>query len=176
MNSDKQHFLPHQLFIRQSHVAITFLAGHFPAKPPRRREFAARYEVGEFHLRHYQTGMFTAINVNLDHQISPRNVVPHLAQSSSRSGRPERCKLFWAELDLALFPVCPTANFESERRGFALFPKANMPASGLGGQITLRDLIMATVLQFIGQLPNQKFAFNFPVLCRATVLLHKVTC
>ena len=58
--------------------------------------------------------------------------------------------------------MCATANFESERRSFALFPKADMPASGFGGQVTLRDLIMATVLQFLRDLPNQKFAFNFP--------------
>src|SRR5439155_22700498 len=59
------------LLVSQSYVAITVLTGHFPAKPPGRLEFATRCEVGEFHLGHYQTGMSTAININLDHQISP---------------------------------------------------------------------------------------------------------
>ena len=120
--------------------------------------------------------MFTAININLDQQISPGNVVPHLAQPSSGSGRPQRCKLFWAKLDLTLFPVCAAAHFESERRGFALFPKPNMPTSGFGGQITLRDWIMATVFQLIRELLHQKFAFNFPVVSGQAVQLHKVTC
>lgn len=55
-----------RLLVSQSHVAIRLLASHFPAKPSRRLEFAIRHKVGEFYLRHYQTGMFAAIDVNLD--------------------------------------------------------------------------------------------------------------
>ena len=154
------------LLVSQSYVAITFLTGHFPPKPPGRLEFATRCEVGEFHLGHYQTGMFTAININLDHQISPGNFIPQLAQPSSRRARPQRSKLLWAELDLAFFPMRAAANFESKRCSFALFSKPNMSASGFGSQVTLRNWIMATALQFLRELLNQKFAFNFTIVSR----------
>src|SRR5437773_138245 len=158
------------LLVSQSYVAITVLTGHFPAKPPGRLEFATRCEVGEFHLGHYQTGMFTAININLDHQISPGNFIPQLAQSSSRRARPQRCKLLWAELDLAFFPMRASPHFEGERCSFALLSKPNMSASWFGRQVTLRDLIMTTVLQLIRDLLNQKFAFNFPIVHKAEIV------
>src|SRR5881396_185389 len=154
------------LLVSQSYVAITFLTGHFPPKPPGRLEFATRREVGEFHLGHYQTGMFTAININLDHQIFPGNFVAHLAQSSAGSPWPKRSELSRAKPDLAFFPMRAAANFESKRCSFALFSKPNMPASGFGRQVTLRDWIMATALQFLRELLNQKFAFNFPIVSR----------
>src|SRR5436309_8757355 len=154
------------LLVSQSYIAITFLPGHFPAKPPGRLEFATRREVGEFHLGHYQTGMFTAININLDQQISPGNFVAHLAQSSAGSPWPQRSKLLWAELDLAFFPMRASPHFEGERCSFALFSKPNMSASGFGSQVTLRNWIMATALQFLRERLNQKFAFNFPIVSR----------
>src|SRR5206468_11886305 len=117
------------LLVGQAHVAVTLFASHLSSKPGRRLEFAIRCEVREFHLGHYQTGMFTTININLDQQISPGNFVAQLAQSSSRCTRPQRCKLLWAELDLAFFPMRAAANFESKRCSFALFSKPNMPAS-----------------------------------------------
>src|SRR5437667_10867408 len=103
------------LLVSQSYVAITFLPGHFPPKPPGRLEFATRCEVGEFDLGHYQTGMFTAININLDHQISPGNFIPQLAQPSSRRARPQSSKLLWAEIDLALFALSASHNFACMR-------------------------------------------------------------
>src|SRR5207249_6964231 len=103
------------LLVSQSYVAITFLPGHFPPKPPGRLEFATRCEVGEFDLGHYQTGMFTAININLDHQIYAGNFIAHLAQSSPGSHWPKRSELFRAKPDLAFFPMRDAANFERTR-------------------------------------------------------------
>jgi len=60
-------------------------------------------------------------------------------------------------------------HFEGERCSFALLSKPNMSASWFGRQVTLRDLIMTTVLQLIRDLLNQKFAFNFPIVSRPIV-------
>ena len=54
------------LFVGQAHVAVTLFASYLSSKPVRRLEFAAGYAVGEFHLRHYETGMSAAINIDLD--------------------------------------------------------------------------------------------------------------
>ena len=54
------------LLVGQSDVAITFFTSHFPVKPRRWFEFVAGYVVGKFHFCDYETGMFTAININLD--------------------------------------------------------------------------------------------------------------
>src|SRR5438034_5110776 len=85
--------------VGQSDVTITFFACHFPAKPGRRLELSARCTIREFHFRHYQTGMPSAININLDQSISPWNFVAQLAQPPPRSRRPERSELFGAESD-----------------------------------------------------------------------------
>jgi len=100
--------------------------------------------------------------------------VAHLVQSSPSSCRPERGELFWAKLDLAFFPVCASAHFESERRGFSFSTQPHVSACALDCQITLRDRIVRPVLEFLRQPLNQKFAFDFPILRRSIVRLHKM--
>jgi len=119
--------------------------------------------------------MSAAININLDEQISPRNFVAQLPQSSPGSPWPERGELFRAESDLAFFPVYASAHFESERCSFAFFTETDLSAGGFGRQITLRYRIVPPVLEFLRQQPNQKFAFNFPIVSRPIADLHKVS-
>ena len=54
------------LLVGQSYVAVTLFASDLASKPGRWLESAAGYAVGEFHFRNYQTGMSSAININLD--------------------------------------------------------------------------------------------------------------
>src|SRR6266699_6675633 len=149
------------LFVGQSHVAVTFFARHLPPKPGRGLEFSAHYTVREFHFCYHQTGMSAAININLDQQVFPENFVAQLAQPSACGRWPERCELFWAELDLALLPGSAAAHFESQRRGFPFFAEPNLPACGLCCQVTFCDNITPRMLQLLGQLFKQKLAFDF---------------
>src|SRR3984893_12039960 len=73
-------FVAHiDLFARQSHVAVAFLAGDFPPKPARRLEFPAARLAWEFDFRYDQTMVAAAINVDLDLEIFPRNFVTGFA-------------------------------------------------------------------------------------------------
>src|SRR6266478_305924 len=162
------------LFVCQPDVAVTFFASHLPPEPGRRLESSASYAVGEFHFRHYQTGMSSAININLNEQIFPGNVVAYLAQTSPGSPWPKRSKLFRTEPDLAFFPVCAATHFKRKRCGFAFFAETNLPAGGFGRQITLRYRIVPPALEILRQLLNQKFAFNFPIVSRQIVQSHEM--
>jgi len=82
-------------------------------------------------------------------------------------------KLLRTQLDLALFPVCAAAHLERQRRSLALFPKPNVPASGFGRQVTLRDDVVSRAVQFLREPPHQKFAFNFPIVSRLVVHLPR---
>src|SRR6266496_3043631 len=158
------------LFVGQSHVAITFFARHLPPEPRRRLELPARCTVGEFYFRDHQTGMSAAININLDQQVFPGNFVAQLAQPPANGRGPKRGELFWAELDLALLPVCTAAHLESQRRGFPFFAETNLPACGLCCQITLCDDIAPRTLKFFRQQFKQKLALDFPAVWKS--LLH----
>ena len=116
--------------------------------------------------------MSALINVNLNDQIFPGNFAAHLAQSSSGSPWPKRGELFWAKPDLAFFPVAAAAHFESQRCGAAFFAETDLSTCGITRQITLIDNV-ASRLQVLGQPLQQKFAFNFSILCCWAVLLHK---
>ena len=162
------------LLVGESHVAVKLLASHLPSKPGRWLEPAACYLVGEFHFRHYQTAMSAAINIDLDEQIFPGNLIANLAQSSPGSSRPKRGELFRTETDLAFFPVRAATDLESKRRSFAFFSDTHLSACRFCGQITLFDWPVAMALQFLRQLSNQKFAFNFTIVSRQVVHLHGV--
>jgi hypothetical protein len=58
--------------------------------------------------------MSPLININLNDQIFPWNFASDLAQSSSGGAWPERLELFWAEPDLAFFPVAASTYLESQ--------------------------------------------------------------
>src|SRR5436190_5461070 len=148
------------LLVGQSHVAIPLFAGDLPPKPGRWLEFSAHYTVRELHFRHHQTGMSAAINISLDQKVSPGNFVAHLAQSSARGRWPERGELFWAELDLTLFPMCAAAHLESQRRGLPFFAKTHMSAPGFCRQITLCDEVTPRALDLVRQPPDQILPFD----------------
>src|SRR5438270_8326858 len=164
------------LLVRQSDVAVRFFAGHFPPKPGRRLEFPAHCQIRKFHLCYYQTGIFTAIDVDLNQETSPGNFVAHLAQSSPGSSGPQRCKLFRAELDLAFFAMCSATDLERERCRIAHFSQANVSACALACQITLRNRPMPQPSEVFRHQPNQKFAFNFAIVSHSAVQLCKATC
>jgi hypothetical protein len=161
------------LLVSESHVAVAFFPSHFPSKPGRRLESSAADAVGEFHFCHHETGVSTLININLNNYIFPGNFAAHLAQSSAGGSRPKRIELFWAEPDLAFFPVCTATDLESQRCGRALFAETDLSACGLTRQITLIDNVAPRAFQFIGQPLKQKFAFDFPIVCCASIFLHK---
>jgi len=115
----------------------------------------------------------TLININLNNYIFPGNFAAHLAQSSPGGSRPKRIELFWAEPDLAFFPVCAAAHLESQRCGRAFSAETDLSACGLTRQITLIDNVAPRAFQFIGQPLKQKFAFNFSIVCCSSNFLHK---
>jgi hypothetical protein len=164
------------LLVGQSHVAVTLFASHLPAEPGRWCESSAGYAVGEFHFRHYQTGMSAAIKIDLNDQIFPGDLITHLAQSSSGGSGPKLGELFPTEPDLAFFPMCAATDLESERRCFAFLAETNLSARRFCRQITLVDNVMPPALQLIRQLLQQKFAFNFPIVSRQIVQSHKLRC
>ena len=118
--------------------------------------------------------MSAAIDINLDQEISPGNFVAQLVQSPACGRRPKSRELFRTELDLAFFTMCAATDLESQRHSFAFFSETNLSACGFGRKITLLDNVMPRALQLIGQLSKQKFAFNFPIVSRPIVHLHKV--
>ena len=118
--------------------------------------------------------MSTLININLNNYIFPGNFAAHLAQSSPGGSRPKRIELFWAEPDLAFFPVTTAAHLESQRCGRAFFAETDLSACGLTRQITLIDNVAPRAIQLIRQPPKQKFAFNFPIVYCSSIFLHKV--
>ena len=118
--------------------------------------------------------MSTLININLNNYIFPGNFAAHLPQSSPGGSRPKRIELFWAEPDLAFFPVCTAAHLESQRCGRAFFAQTDLSACGLTRQITLIDNVAPRAIQPIRQPSKQKFAFNFSIVCCSTIFLHKV--
>ena len=93
---------------------------------------------------------------------------------STGSPGPKCGELFRTELDLAFFTMCAATDLESQRHSFAFFSETNLSACGFGRKITLLDNVMPRALQLIGQLSKQKFAFNFPIVSRPIVHLHKV--
>jgi hypothetical protein len=81
--------------------------------------------------------------------------------------------LFWAEPDLAFFPVTTAAHLESQRCDVAFFADPDLSACGFTRQVTLLDNVTARAVHPIGQALEQKFAFNFPIVCSTSVLLHE---
>ena len=118
--------------------------------------------------------MFATININLDQQISPRNFVAQLAQPPPRRRGPKRGELFGAEFDFAFFPGCASAYFECQRRGFAFFAHAHLPACRLRCQITLRDDVTSRTLEFFRQPLKQIFAFDFATVWHFRLHSRKV--
>jgi hypothetical protein len=117
--------------------------------------------------------MSPLININLNNQIFPGNFAAHLAQSSPGSPWPKRVELFWAEPDLAFFPVCAAAHLESQRCSRAFLAETDLSACGFTRQITLIDNIAPRSVQLIRQPLKQKFAFNFPIVSCSSTFLHK---
>jgi hypothetical protein len=81
--------------------------------------------------------------------------------------------LFWTEPDLAFLAVCAPANLKSERRGLAFLSQTHVSATRLIREVALRDLKPSRTQNFRGQSLNQKFAFDFPIVWRSTLFLHK---
>src|SRR5206468_1713144 len=55
------------------------------------------------------------------------------------------------------------------------FTETNLSACRFGRQITLSYRIVAAALEVLWQQPNQKFAFNFPIVPRLVVDSHKMS-
>src|ERR1043166_8895964 len=70
-------------FKGESHITVALFPGDFPPKPAGRFEFATARAIGKFHLRHDQTGMSPAIDIELDQPVVPGNFVAHFSQSSA---------------------------------------------------------------------------------------------
>src|SRR5437588_6388341 len=64
-----------RLFARESNIAVAFQAGHFAAKPMRWFEFMAHGAAWEFHFGDDEPFVLSAVNVDLDHEILPRDFV-----------------------------------------------------------------------------------------------------
>jgi len=84
------------LFKGETHVAVTFFAGHLPPKPPWWFESATTGSIRKFHLRNDKTRMSPAIDIDFNQQTFARDFVTYLSQSPSGRARPEGCKLFGA--------------------------------------------------------------------------------
>jgi len=104
---------------------------------------------GSIHFCHHQAGVSTLININLNDQVFPGNFATHLAQSSSGSPWPKRVELFWAQPDLAFFPVSAASHLESQRCARAFFAETDLSACGFTRQITLIDNVAARAVQLI---------------------------
>ena len=120
------------LLVGESHVAVTLLAGDFAAKPPWWLEFSTARVVRKFNFRHHQTMVAAVINVDLDLQFFPGNLVTRFPQSPAFCRRPKCSELFSAQSDFAFFSARPAsaAHLEGKRHHFPLFPQANMPSAG----------------------------------------------
>src|ERR1051325_1280941 len=126
----------------QSHIAVTFFSGDLTPKPAWRFELAAACKAWKFYFSHHQTIISPVINVDLDLQISPRNLVAGFAQSPPRGSRPQRRKLLWTQPDLAFFPCRRPPNLKCKESCFSFFAQANVPPARFVRQIALRDLEM----------------------------------
>jgi hypothetical protein len=113
------------------------------------------------------------IYINLNYQIFPGNFAAHFAQSSPGGPWPKRVELFWAEPDLAFFAVSTATHLESQRCSRAFFAEPDLSARGFTRQVTLINNVAPRAIQLIRQPPKQKFAFNFPIICRPSIFLHK---
>src|SRR5712691_3953140 len=102
------------LFTREFHVAIAFLARDFTPKPSWRLKFTAGRVTGEFHFGNDQTAIASVIDIDLDHNIFPRQRITHLAQPPACRRRPKGGELFRAQPDFALFAAGAAANLEGE--------------------------------------------------------------
>ncbi len=117
--------------------------------------------------------MSAAVNIDFDHDIVPGNFIAHLSQSSPGRPRPQRCELFWAELDLAFFAMAATTDLKRERSRAPRLSQANLSAGRLGRQITLLDNKASRLLQIFWQRFDQKFSFNFAIISHSSVPFHE---
>jgi hypothetical protein len=113
------------------------------------------------------------IYINLNYQIFPGNFATDLTQSSPGGPRPKRVELFWTKPDLAFFPMSTPPHLESQRCSRAFFAETDLSAGGFTRQVTLVYNIASRAIQLVRQPPKQKFAFNFPIICGASILWHK---
>jgi len=105
---------------------------------------------------------------------APGNFVAHLSQSSPRRAGPERCKLFWAQLDLAFLAMGAPTDLERQRRAAACLSEADLSAGRFACQITLLDNKTSRPFQVIRQPFDQKFSFNFAIVSRSIDPSHKL--
>jgi hypothetical protein len=63
----------------ETYVAVAFFARHFPSKPPRRLESAATGSIRKFHLRDDEALVAAAIDVDLNQQTFPWDLVTHFS-------------------------------------------------------------------------------------------------
>src|SRR6202022_4774492 len=101
--------------------------GHFASKPTGPFKSGAACGVWKFHFRHYQTMVATAIDVDFDLEIFPRNFVTDLAQSTTARRRPQHGELLGAQPDLAFFARSGGADLGRARSHFPAFSHATKP-------------------------------------------------
>jgi hypothetical protein len=118
--------------------------------------------------------MSAAINIDFDHNAVPWDFVSHLSQSSPGRTRPQRCKLFRAQLDLAFFAMAAPTDLKREGCSVPRFSQTNLSTSRLGCQITLLDNKASRLFQIVRQPFDQKFSFNFAIVSRSIVPSHKL--
>jgi hypothetical protein len=118
--------------------------------------------------------MSSLININLNDQIFPGNFAAHFAQSSPGGPWPKRIELFWAEPDLAFFPVSAPAHLKGQCCSRAFLAETDLSTRGFTRQIPLIDNVAPRAIQLIWQSLEQKFAFNFSIICCSSIFLHKV--
>src|ERR1043166_1974408 len=138
-------------FKGESHITVALFPGDFPPKPAGRFEFATARAIGKFHLRHDQTGMSPAIDIELDQPVVPGNFVAHFSQSSASRARPECRELFRAQPDLAFFSMGTPTDLERQRCSVSSLPKADLSTGPFSCQITLLDNKASRPFQVVRQ-------------------------
>jgi hypothetical protein len=162
------------LFPGQPYIAIAFFAGHFSSKPDRWLELSPARVIRKLHFRNHQAMVPPVVDIDLDCQIFPWQLVTDLAQSPAAGGWPQDGELFPAQSDFALFAGRAAADFERKRSGACLFSEADMAPTRFVCEITLRDLEMARAQN----LDRQTFDQELPLdLTRGDVVwtAHKPT-
>src|ERR1700730_13347173 len=114
------------------------------------------------------------IDVDLDLELLPRDLVAGLAQSSAFGRRPQCLELFAAQSDFTFFPAwsASAANFERERHDLALLSQKNVTPAWFIHQITLAQWTVSRMQDLHWQPLDQEFAFNLA----AFFVFHRKCC
>ena len=161
------------LFEGEAHVAIAFFPRSLPAQTTMALRICGSWHTRKFHLGHEKTCTSAAINIDFDH-----NVVPWISSLPFGSS-PELCQaralqtVSGSALILLLRDGCLT-HLKREGGCAPLFLEANLFTSRSGCHITLLHNEMLRPLEIIWQPFNQKLPFNFAIVSRSIVPLHRL--